>query len=513
MTENDPYKDDIRLKNEKSFWGLIAKIIFCICAFVVVILTVMANMGGNNEMLKSGVTQFVSRIFNNRPATLDRLVNMRFFPSVGVDFEGLHVQPFVGSSENLVNIGKFKFYSSFWNIIMGQQKFKGIYATDIFIKEGVWGDRSVTAESIVVNHDVSTGEAELRASGKLAYYDWSLVAELQVEGFAGDYQFSFANEVPFKMDIGDVQITGTVVHYDGDFVTLKNLLIKRKEQQITGELSLSVIGELALKIKGSLKVNNSDGAVVIDLDLKHSAEGKPKISGEIKGISLTEKDLTGDQSLFVFLGRILEVSALNNLPFPILTVFDFAQHYDLDVNVDLKAYRTQKTKDNEIVFSVLKTSEYARISKVKGILDGVSLDVPDLYFMAQDANMFALLQGGQFNPQLISHISNVLPIDFVNASKPFNITCGLASFEKKGTGYSLNGISLDSAQGKKEQGVKQQSLTLSSRVYDFVNTSLLAAAQDNPCQAYISKKDEQEKKNASVEKTAQPSEEKKIKSE
>lgn len=490
MSETQRQQDDIRLKNEKSWLGLLAKIIFFMSAFVIVILTVMANMGGSNETLKSGVTQFTSRIFSGRPVTLDRLVNMKFFPSVGVDFEGLHVHPYNGSSENLVNVGKFKFYTSFWDVLIGAQKFKGVYATDITVKEGMWGDRAFSAESILVNHDVATGEAQLRGKGKIGVYDWSFVFDLEVSGFAGDYTFYFADTIPFKIELGDVTLTGDVQHYNGDYITLKNLVVARKDKQILGEVSISVLGELALKIKGHLKVNDADGVVSLDIDLDRSTEGKPELAGSIKAVSLTQADLNGDHSLFAFVGRLLEVTSFSNLQEPILSALDFGQHYNLDLNIDMQAFETEKEKDNSLIFSIVKMPDYARFSKISGKIDGVSVDVPDLYFSSEGENMIAIVQGGKFNPAFIDYAQHSLPAGFVKAQAPLDIRCGLGSFEAKKDGQSMNGISLDTTQGKVGHGAKPQSFLLNGKAYDFISSSLKAVSNDNPCLAYITRKEE-----------------------
>ena len=182
---------DVRLRKDKGWLSFLAKLVFIVCAFFVIVITVLANMGGSNDMLKNGVADFASSLFGGRPATVDHLINMKFFPSLGFDAEGIHVLPFKDASENVVNIGKLKAYSSFWNIIRGYGRFRVIYAENIEIKEGVWGERSFNADEVVISHDRQAGIAELRSKGKLGVYDWNIAAGLDIFGGPGSYSYVF----------------------------------------------------------------------------------------------------------------------------------------------------------------------------------------------------------------------------------------------------------------------------------------------------------------------------------
>lgn len=492
MTKMLHPEDDIRLKKEKSWLGLLAKITFFLCAFVIVIITILANMGGSSDTLKSGLVSFVSRAFNGRPASIDTLINMKFFPSLGVDVEGVHVHPFEGSLENIVNIGKFKAYTDFWNMIIGRQSFKVIYLSDLEVKEGVWGDRAFTASQIAINHDVAQKQAQLRGDGKLGVYDWDLTAGFKISGSSGNYSFSFDNEVPFTFNIADIQMSGTMVHYDGNYITLKNFSLIWKDQQMIGDLSLSVQGEFALNVKGTMKTSaKSQGGITLDIILDRNTAYQPKISGTITAAKLGADEIFGQESLFVFLGRIGEVIALSDLNAPYSTVLDFAAHYDLDLDVSVEGVKTDKAEDNKIKFSVVKTKDYGRISKVSGVFDGVALTVPDVYFAPEGkegkGGLLALLHGGEFNPANLAYLKHTLPTDFIATPKPFAVSCGQASFVKNGNDFILSGVSLDTAQGKIAHGTAQKNLVLSEPAYGFIRDSMMSVRSDSPCLALISK--------------------------
>lgn len=484
MEKSQNHEGDERLKNDRTWFGFISKILFIISAIIVLILAVFANMGGNSDALKSGVAQFASRLFENRPATVDRLVNMRFFPTIGVDAEGINVQPFIGSAENLVSLKKVKFFMSFWDVFLGSQAYKVLYLSDLIIKENVWGDRSLKIETLSIQHDVASKEAELVAKGKIGVYDWSVNIGMDVAGVGGDYRYSFSQVTPLNFEIADIHLMGSVMRLDDGFITIKDFSIKRKNKAISGDVSIFIAGDNGLQIKGRLKANDEDGILTFNTHVARDKEKRPTISGELKGVSLKSADIYGENSLPVFWGRVAEVLSLSDLKFPLTTLYDYAKIYDLDLSLDLQAFEHGSSKENQVSFSVRKYKDYARVSKISGRIEGTEIKSPDLYLVSNDNGFNFILSGGKVNFSLYKYLGlspAVYPLFEKNNDIETECTVGLYQ-EPKG----VTGLVAKNKSGQERFGVDIPVLPLKSDSYDFISDSLKSSDQNSPCLSFIS---------------------------
>ena len=56
-----------------------------------IFVTVLANMGGSTVTLKEAAQKFIGESFGGRPAVIQKLVRLSFFPLVGIDAEKIQV--------------------------------------------------------------------------------------------------------------------------------------------------------------------------------------------------------------------------------------------------------------------------------------------------------------------------------------------------------------------------------------------------------------------------------------
>ena len=113
------------------------KICFFICAFAMVIFTVLANMGGNNETLHEGVTHFISEISGGRPVELGKLNYMGFFPTVRVDMEDVAIYARAGDKVPLISLESFRLGIPFWNVATRLPRISEFYVQNFEAIKGV----------------------------------------------------------------------------------------------------------------------------------------------------------------------------------------------------------------------------------------------------------------------------------------------------------------------------------------------------------------------------------------
>lgn len=484
MAKAQDHESDIRLKNERTWFGLLAKIIFIFSAIIILILTVFANMGGNSEALRSGVAEFTSRLFENRPATVDRLVNMRFFPTIGVDAEGINVQPFNGSSENIVSLKKVKFFMSFWDVFMGNQIYKVLYLSDFVIKENVWGDRVLKIDALSIQHDKEAKEAELVAKGKIGVYDWSIQVGMEVFGVGGDYRYSFSKDIPVNFEIADVHMTGRIMRSEDNFITINDFKLRRKDKEISGEISVFLAGDDGLQVKGQLSVNKADGILTFNTKIKKDENQKREISGDIKAVSLTEADISGADSLLVLGERLTEILSFSDIKTPVKTFYDFPKIYNLDLNLALEAFEYGDKKDNQVKFSIFKTDDYVKISKISGNMEDSALNSPDIFLVSLDNGYGFIAAAGSVNFSYYKYLGlKATSFAPFMSKESTDIMCmvGLYNHEAEG----ISGMVLHQQNDKKKFGKDISVLNLKPEVYSFISDALKSVDQNSLCLPYI----------------------------
>ena len=142
METQDTYLFNDKKKKEKSGNGFarFCKFLFFVIAFFLVILTILANMGGSNDMLRESVESFVSDTFGKRPASIGVLHKMTFFPSVGVHARNVKVlsKPEEDGGYPVVSIGNVEVFMGFWSVATSQPKFKEMVIEDVSVIKGMF---------------------------------------------------------------------------------------------------------------------------------------------------------------------------------------------------------------------------------------------------------------------------------------------------------------------------------------------------------------------------------------
>lgn len=305
MTE-DSYLLDGNDKKKVNWFARLLKIAFILAALVLVIITVLANMGGNSDMLKQAVSQFVSKMFGGRPVQVDRLVNMSFFPSVGLDVEGIHVISKPENGTKIFSVGKMQAYMGFWHVATSRPRLRGLYFEDIKAIRGTFTPNELYIEKVFIDHDIETGTAALKGVGRVGVHPWTFEAGMQVFGSKGKYTYMLANDFPLNVDVADINFKTRIINHEDNYFKLEDFELTQGGKSVGGDITLSPAGAGLLKIKANFQTKDAVSDISADLlaDLSNTTN---QYSGTVMSEKLVLSEVLGDNSVFTILQRIRDV--------------------------------------------------------------------------------------------------------------------------------------------------------------------------------------------------------------
>lgn len=491
-------------KKEKNWLSRLLKLTFFVCAFILVGITVLSNMGGSNDDLKDSVQRFVSDLFGGRSVSVDKLVYMSFFPRIGFDAEGINILSNPENGHIIAHFDKVQAFMTFWNVATRTPKFTNFYIENFTAIKGAMGAKEFHIEKIFIDHDVEMSSAELRGNGRIGVHPWSFVMDIDVAGSKGSYNYMLRRSFSLVLDIADIHFETTFVNHEADYYKLEDFKLSSGGKMIRGTLLLSALGKKLLKLKGNVEM--SDGQSVISPDVIFDyAQSPVKISGKIRSDRLSYNDIMGENSALSILMRLRDITGYGDM---LGGKASFLGQYNLDVDFDLQNIKMDDSVINILKFPVTQINEGIKFGPVKSDVDMM----PALLFVVQEntSNIVAVLQGGAldlpFVKTWLQHIPKAL-------DQRLDIECGMAVFTHDGEDLSIQDFAINTAQGtvkvrnskiSGDQNIRDlefyvapkkaefEVIALNKKSYDFVQSSLQDAAQASPCVPYISQVDDVE---------------------
>lgn len=542
------HTDDIRLQKEKPHILLtIARVFFFGFAFFAVLFTVLYNMGGSSDTLKQGLEQFASRSFGGRPAYVERLNRMTFFPSIGFDASGINILPYPEAREYAVRIEKMKMVMDFFDVAVRSPRVKAFYLEGLNAKEGVIGRRALSIEKIFIDHDAVTGTAFMKANGKMDVHEWEVRFALDIFGGEGKFSYALAERMPFYAHIADLTFEGVYEDRKGGYASIEDLKIQVGSRSYKGTATFQTVGNATLKTTGQFVVDGGEKTLSYDFLLDMAAR-PVKIAGDLSAHRFSSREIHGEQSVFASLNRINDV--LSRKVTDADDFFAFLQPYDVDMDVHVVNTSTLETDADKLgfdnlEFSFLQKEGVARISGLKGERDGNIFTAPVLHVVEEkdpnvlQSTIFVLLQEGEFSPLLVKiWDENLYHALFKEGKKNMAVRCGAGSFIRKdnqiradnayvglegnevgitasyasdvgrvdlvirASGDDLKGSLAASGYAGKldlknlatQDVVKPAPMVLKGKNYDALSAALLSNRKDDPCLSYIARAPEPEKK-------------------
>lgn len=458
MTDNS-YLLDGNDRKKVNWFGRLLKITFIFAAFLLVIVTVLANMGGNSEMLKEAVAQFVSQSFAGRPVEVDKLNNMSFFPSVGVNVEGVHVISRPENGTKLLSIGKAQAYMGFWQVATQRPRFKTFYFENIHAIRGAIFPEEFLIHKVYIDHDKVKNTAVLRGEGKIGVHAWQFSAQLDVFGSGGKFSYMLSRNFLLNIQVSDITFDATLINHEDNYFKIEEFKLAQGAQSIGGNIVLSTLSRDLMKITADINMNVQSSQISADL-IADLAELVNKYSGKVSSDKIVLTDILGEGSAFTILSRLRDIAGYTRLQQEQNPMAVLGQN-NLDLELSLN---TIKLPNNETV------SLNAPLK-----LDQGHLKFAHLLAIPVEKEIVTITQN-QTNQQDISFLKQYLPV-IPEQMKGEQENCRI-----------------------ERAGEVQENITLDEFSYDFVQTVLQKSAENHSCAQRVSKTPEPDEETQSDDK-------------
>ena len=252
-------------KTRRNWIVTLSKIVFFIVAFFLVIFTILANMGGHSDNLKTYVEEFITQNTGYK-AKIKTLNGLSFFPTIALDFEGLDMYRGAIGDIPLVHADRFHVALSFWDMMTNDGKIKILSAIGVKAMPGVLLDKPFTFDTIDIA-DAQPGQAQLEGKGTIGSNPFSFSVQMSAsgEGHARKYFFSPENHRPGEIKLGAISINAELRNGDDQSLEVQNLKAALNGQEVfSGDVTLSRRTSHEIHVTGTRVLAEHKSAVKID---------------------------------------------------------------------------------------------------------------------------------------------------------------------------------------------------------------------------------------------------------
>jgi len=457
-------------QKKRTLLQKIAKLIFVLSALFLVMITILANMGGSNDMLREAVENFVSERFGGRPAKVANLERMSFFPKIGVSAKGVQVLSKAEGGYPLVKIGKIQMFMSFWDVAMGNSEFTHFYLENAEAIKGMLFPNEFYIERAYIDNEIEQTTALLKANGKSGARDWFFQAQLEAKGKNGKYKYKPGKRVPFSGTLADVNISGALVKYDEEYFKIEDLILEAEGFALIGEATISSVGSGLLKLKFDLATK--DKSSVINTEVIIALTSFPmKISGTVKAEQITLSDFSDSGAVKVLLQKIQ-----NTLGYEAESTFAgwmasaFAR-YDVDIDFDFKAMSSQEETLSNITLPYVQKKGNTIFGPV---LQSGKEVFPAFTTVISNEKLISFVQSGTINTKTASVFAPKIP-QKIKSLETLEVECGVAEFAFNEKGLEILSFGMNLKNGSISAQEKQVSYDTELR-----DLSYLYSAQQSP---------------------------------
>lgn len=366
---------------ERSYLSAFLKFLFFIIALIAVLLTILFNMGGNSEVLKSSLEKFISETFGGRPTTISKLNRISFFPVVGVDFEDLQVKETKATEDMSLSVKKVKAFVTFWGMMVKKTEISAFYIEDLKLKGSAFGRRDFNVEKLFIDHDKGTTKAELKANGSLNDLPWDFTLGLEVTGSVGGYRYGFGKNRELLFTLDKMKLAANVNEQINDYIKIDPFSVSDEETTVSGSLSLSLLEGQQVKVSGRLVTGDQKTVMKPDFIWDYSIRPS-KVSGDIVFPVFEEESLKGKKGTMALMDKIYklviagpEASKTEGKdkkasPNESVNKAMYLCSYDFDLKVtNATAAEDQKEKQTPFEFKAQNIKSHLKIVPVKGSVD------------------------------------------------------------------------------------------------------------------------------------------------
>lgn len=283
-------------KKKRNWFITLAKVTFFVAAFILVILTVLANMGGKSDTLKDALEGVISES-TGYMAHVGELNNMSFFPQMGVSFGSLELRETEGGVPVAV-AEKGEVYFDFFDVMRGTGKVKALNIRDFRALPGAFMKKSLQIEYVEIV-DLEGTEAELAGEGMIGEDKFKLRADLERDG----ERYGFGTKRAMEFEIGGIGISGLLEDVSRKHLSLQDFQMTLDGQNVlTGHMK-ALVDEVRVKMDGELLAAENGTKLVPDLSLNFKSD-PPRIIGRVNSPAFYVADFEDSSRVAQFFNEL-----------------------------------------------------------------------------------------------------------------------------------------------------------------------------------------------------------------
>lgn len=268
-------------ETKRNWLMTLSKVTFFIVAFLLVIFTVMTNMGGSNDTLKEAVEQFLSQS-TGYEAKVGTLYKMSFFPSVGVDVGDVTLTHPEGDAQ--ITAERISVFVGFFDVAFSTGKIKSFSLYDMQASSGSVSRYPLRIDELAIVDEIDDDRAVIRGSGTLGPRKFFLQADMEQHG----KKYKFGKKRKAEISIGDLDMEGVFLSHNNN-VVVQDIVVGIPEKTVEGELK--VLGQRRGKIGigGDLQIGLT-GSITPDISVDFS-DRPVSVTGDLNSSDFTDADL------------------------------------------------------------------------------------------------------------------------------------------------------------------------------------------------------------------------------
>lgn len=280
--------------------NLLFKITFFVAAFLLVIFTVLANMGGNGDFHKNAIEQFASEA-TGYYARVKLLHNLTYFPTIGADFEDMDFLDDPIEDIGRIHIDRTQVALSFWDVAARNGKMKALNVQGLHALPGTIFEKPVNLKYFAIL-DTGENQAKLEGSGTIDTQPLVFSMNMTSEGAGRSKKYSFDNPRNISFVLSDVKLTATLQNASNPYLSIQNIVLSLNDKPvITGQIDISKRRAHEVLIGGSIKMEQSGSILKPDLLLDLTTH---KISGAITSDNLNHADFAAGSEFNALVNRM-----------------------------------------------------------------------------------------------------------------------------------------------------------------------------------------------------------------
>lgn len=303
--------------------GIIGKILAGIAVLFGISLIVLGNIGGNGDQYKTMLEEMISDAsgYNAKITTLN---NVRFFPNLIIDFDGLQLMP-QESEVPVITMESLAFKAGLFDAMFGEPKVKIFDLENLSISKGLYTRERLAITRLGID-DPAEGQPSLSLTGTLGADPIRAKIDLSGYGQGVDRAFDLGDRRHLLLSVKGLNLEGEMDNLEPRHIVLNEFTLKQGADMIvSGDVDVQVSGQSAA-VKADLKVGAN---TQIQPDVQASSGA---LSGKITLPVLHVEDLDRVAKALAPLGAIAPEKAKDAKD----GIIDLSG-LDIDVELDLKS--------------------------------------------------------------------------------------------------------------------------------------------------------------------------------